>query len=88
SANAGRYSLSLKGVRKELRRSGPRAEQIVLDIEQELTAWLEMGGVLLSPDSQHILSFSRMPGTLIGSSKSIIEIHCSPMEIIWRIDED
>ncbi|KAF8482205.1 hypothetical protein JB92DRAFT_3036945 [Gautieria morchelliformis] len=88
SANAGRYSLSLKGVRKELRRSGPRAEQIVLDIEQELTAWLEMGGVLLSPDSQHVLSFSRMPGTPIGSSKSIIEIHRSPTESIWRIDED
>ena len=88
SANAGRYSLSLKGVRRELRRSGPRAEQIVLDIEEELTEWLETGGVLLSPDSQHALSLSAISGVPLGSSKSIIEVHRSPTELIWRIDDD
>lgn len=87
SANAGRYSLSLKGVRRDLRRSGPRAEQIVLDIEQELMDWLESGGILISPDSQDP-ELSATPGTPIGSSNSIIEVHRSPTELIWRIDED
>ena len=88
SANAGRYSLSLKGVRRELRKSGPGAEQIVLDIEQELTEWLETGGVLLFPDSRRTSSSLAVSGTPLGSSKSIIEVCRSPTELIWRIDED
>ncbi|KAF8585971.1 hypothetical protein K439DRAFT_1632235 [Ramaria rubella] len=86
SANAGRYSLSLKGVRKELRRSGPGAERIVLDIERELTDWLQSGGILLSPDAPRPISL--LGGTPLGSSSSIVEITRSPTELIWRIDAD
>lgn len=88
SANAGRYSLSLTGVRRELRRSGPGAEQIVLDIEQELMEWLETGGILISPDSQHVHPLAGTSGVPLGSSQSIIEVHRSPTELIWRIDKD
>lgn len=33
SSKAGQFTLALKGVRKELRRSGPRAERLVKDVE-------------------------------------------------------
>ena len=92
SANAGRYSLSLKGVRRELRRAGPRAEQIVLDIEQELTRWLDAGGVLLfpAPPPQHPPQHppAARAGTPRGSSATITEVHRSPTELVWRLDGD
>ena len=87
SANAGRYSLSLKGVRRELRKSGPRSEQIVLDIEQELTQWLHSGGILLCPDSNPTL-LSPGLGKPLGKSNSIHELRRSPTELVWRIDEN
>jgi len=88
SANAGRYSLSLKGVRKELRRAGPGAEYIVLDIERELTDWLVMGGVLVYPDQLDNPSFGNFAGKPLGSSNCITEVRRTPTELIWNIKED
>ena len=50
SANAGRFSMSLKGMRRELRKSGHRTETLVKEVEQEIMTWLRNGGVLLNPD--------------------------------------
>ncbi|KIJ49460.1 hypothetical protein M422DRAFT_161445 [Sphaerobolus stellatus SS14] len=88
SANAGRYSLSLKGVRRELRRAGPQAEQIVLDIERELTEWLLVGGVLISPDTELLQPLSNIAGRTLGTTNSIQEIRRTPTELVWRINED
>ncbi|KAF8514224.1 hypothetical protein BU17DRAFT_52777 [Hysterangium stoloniferum] len=88
SANAGRYSLSLKGVRRELRKGGPNVERIVLDIEHELVEWLTAGGVVLEPDAQHEVPFSRTLGEPLGASQLIREIRRSPMELVWRVDSD
>jgi len=88
SANAGRYSLSLKGVRRELRKGGPNVEHIVLDIEHELVKWLTAGGVVLHPDSQGGRSPSSTLGQPLGTSQFIREIHRSPLELVWRVDND
>ena len=40
SSQAGRFSLSLKGVRKELRQRGRRANELVRDVEDTMKAWL------------------------------------------------
>ncbi|KAJ9110271.1 hypothetical protein QFC19_001674 [Naganishia cerealis] len=39
SSEAGKYTLSLKGVRQMLRRRGRRAEQVVQSVENELRIW-------------------------------------------------
>lgn len=39
SSEAGKYTLSLKGVRQMLRRRGRRAEQVVQAVENELRSW-------------------------------------------------
>lgn len=89
SANAGRFSLSLKGMRKELRRSGGRAEALVRDIETEMVEWLRQGGTLLAPrgvDSQ--LVNDDMHGTPVGETGSITEVSRTPLQLIWRISDD
>jgi len=90
SANAGRFSLSLKGMRKELRRSDGRAEALVRDIETEMVEWLRQGGTLLAPsrgaDSQ--LVNDDMHGTPVGGTGSIIEVSRTPLQLIWRISDD
>ena len=50
SANAGRFSLSLKGMRRQLWSSGPRTELLMKDVEDEIVGWLAAGGVMLAPD--------------------------------------
>ncbi|KAF8973013.1 hypothetical protein BDZ97DRAFT_645362 [Flammula alnicola] len=42
TANAGRFSLSLKGMRRDLRRAGGRAEGLVRDVESEMVQWLTL----------------------------------------------
>ena len=90
SANAGRFSLSLKGMRKELRRSGGRAEALVRDIETEMVEWLRQGGTLLAPsrgaDSQ--LVNDDMHGIPVGETGSITEVSRTPLQLIWRISDD
>ncbi|KAI0819967.1 hypothetical protein BC628DRAFT_1399632 [Trametes gibbosa] len=85
SANAGRFSLSLKGMRRELRKSGPRTELLVKEVEDELVAWLTQGGVLLSPDDAGTFA---VPGVPIGTSDTIMEIARTPLQLVWSISED
>jgi hypothetical protein len=83
SANAGRFSLSLKGMRKTLRRAGgPRTQQLVKDIEAEITNWLQHGGIILSPDAEQP---DGAPRPLFDSvSEAARTVH----QLVWLIDED
>ncbi|KAI9060297.1 hypothetical protein FKP32DRAFT_1633323 [Trametes sanguinea] len=85
SANAGRFSLSLKGMRRELRKAGPRTELLVREVEDEIMSWLTSGGVMLSPDSHADLAF---PGVPIGTSETIMEVSRTPLQLVWSITED
>ncbi|OCH93721.1 hypothetical protein OBBRIDRAFT_724120 [Obba rivulosa] len=84
SANAGRFSLSLKGMRRELRKSGLRTELVVQEVERELVAWLK-GGVLLAPDAAAEMFF---PGTAVGTTEAIWEVSRTPLQLVWAITDD
>ncbi|RPD57629.1 hypothetical protein L226DRAFT_532132 [Lentinus tigrinus ALCF2SS1-7] len=85
SANAGRFSMSLKGMRRELRKSGPRTELLVKEVEEEIVDWLTAGGVILSPDSAAAFDLPRVP---IGSSDAIMEVSRTPLQLVWSIADD
>ncbi|KAI8972258.1 hypothetical protein BD414DRAFT_500706 [Trametes punicea] len=85
SANAGRFSLSLKGMRRELRKSGPRTELLVKEVEEEIVSWLSYGGIMLSPDNAPDLTF---PGVPVGTSETILEVSRTPLQLVWSIAED
>jgi hypothetical protein len=76
-------------MRRELRKSGLRAQHLVRDIESEIAAWLHEGGVLLSPDvdNDKEVTYSS-PGTTIGGSGSIHEVARSPLQLVWSITDD
>ncbi|KZT10721.1 uncharacterized protein LAESUDRAFT_693025 [Laetiporus sulphureus 93-53] len=85
SANAGRFSMSLKGMRRVLRKSGPRTELLVKEVEDEILLWLESGGVMLSPDAAAEMS---IPGSPMGSSDLIKEVLRTPLQLVWSIADD
>ncbi|KAI0071472.1 hypothetical protein K474DRAFT_1776142 [Panus rudis PR-1116 ss-1] len=86
SANAGRFSMSLKGMRRELRRSGPRTEVLVKEVEDEITSWLRHGGVLLKPDA--VVQLLDAPGSPIGTLGVINEVERTPLQLVWSIADD
>ncbi|KAF5351738.1 hypothetical protein D9756_007679 [Leucocoprinus leucothites] len=91
SANAGRFSLSMKGMRKELRRAGGRAEALVRIVEAEMMLWLQ-GGVMLRPDESNAAELANSQvksgkGRVIEST-GIIEISRSPLQLVWSISDD
>jgi len=87
SANAGRFSMSLKGMRRDLRRSGFRAQLLVRDIELEIVDWLQAGGTVLLPD-EPVASPLSIPGKPIGATGTISEVSRTPLQLIWRIVDD
>lgn len=88
SADAGRYSLSIRGVRRTLRGHGPRAQRLVHAIEREVLEWL-VGGTMLNPDDAEVL---HEPGRAIGVDEDIgdciMELSRTPLKLIWSIQED
>ncbi|KAF8210174.1 hypothetical protein K438DRAFT_1809117 [Mycena galopus ATCC 62051] len=85
STDCGRFSLGLKGMRRDLRKMGFRSKPLVVEIEGELLKWLA-GGTQLSPDSpQNILNSS---GTPLGSTGTIVEISRTPLQLVWRMADD
>ncbi|KAF9472442.1 hypothetical protein BDN70DRAFT_868408 [Pholiota conissans] len=89
SANAGRFSLSLKGMRKDLRRAGGRAQALVRDVESEMIQWLTTGETVLFPDMNHSGQGGLQgPGAPIGATGSIFEISRTPLQLVWRITDD
>lgn len=85
SANAGRFSLSLKGMRRELRKSGVRVQGLVDAVEQEILNWLHTDSSLLSPDVVKSTEDVRLP---IGNTGTIFEVSRTPLELVWSIPED
>lgn len=89
TANAGRFSLSLKGMRRELRKSGFRAEALVRDVEHEVFEWLQAGGIVLAPDNESMASEDFMSvGTLVGETGTIFEVSRTPLQLVWSITDD
>lgn len=87
SSSAGRFSLSVKGMRKELRKAGARAQHLVQDVESEIANWLQGGAVFLSPDEKDPNDFE-FPGKSIGTSGAIHEVARTPLQLVWAISED
>ncbi|KAJ6609860.1 hypothetical protein B0H10DRAFT_1812665 [Mycena sp. CBHHK59/15] len=88
SADCGRFSLGLKGMRRDLRRMGFRSRVLVSNIETEVVDWLEAGGTLLSPDLPETHGFLGSPGVCIGTTGTIVELSRTPLQLIWRITDD
>ncbi|KAJ6586866.1 hypothetical protein DFH09DRAFT_977102 [Mycena vulgaris] len=88
SADCGRFSLSLKGMRRDLRKMGFRSKLLVLDIETEVLDWLDAGGTLLSPDAAEISSVLNAPGVPVRNTGTVVELSRTPLQLIWRITDD
>lgn len=98
SANSGRFSLGLKGMRRDLRRSGARAESLVREIETELVEWLA-GGTILLPDRENGENVAN-PERAIGrraeeiqtsssdQRRGIWEVSKTPLQLVWAIEDD
>lgn len=85
ASSAGQFSLSLRGMRKELRRSGPRTEALVRGVEDELARWLGEVAVVLNPapDGGH-----QFPGRAVAGEEGIREVERSPQRLVWWIEND
>ncbi|EEB88427.1 hypothetical protein MPER_13746, partial [Moniliophthora perniciosa FA553] len=87
SANAGRFSLSLKGIRRDLLKCGYRAELLVRDIETEILEWLEAGGTVLAPASS-MEDNIQTPGTPIRDTNTVFEVSRTPLKLVWDTSSD
>ncbi|KAI9455441.1 hypothetical protein BJY52DRAFT_1121937 [Lactarius psammicola] len=87
ASSAGQFSLSLRGMRKALRRSGARTEALVRGVEDELTRWLGEVAVVLNPapapDGGH-----QFPGRAVAGEEGIREVERSPQRLVWWIEND
>ena len=77
SSQAGRFSLSLKGVRKELRQRGQRANELVRDVEDTMKAWLDGTTTATAVDEQVPRPVDR------GEHPSITELSHNPLQLQW-----
>jgi hypothetical protein len=86
SANAGRFSVSMKGMRRDLRRAGGKAEWLVRDVETAIVEWLMQGGTVLRPNNVEENDLNS--GRTVGNSGTIVEVSRTPLQLIWRIPDD
>lgn len=88
SADAGRYSMGMRGVRRSLRGHGPRAQALVHAVEREVLEWL-VGGTMLDPDAGDGRDVLQEPGRAVGDDEWCIrELSRTPLKLIWHIQED
>ena len=80
--------MGLKGMRRDLRKAGPRAQVLVREIEDEVTAWLRDGGVMMHPDSVVSMYVNEGKGAPVGTTGGIVEVSRTPLELVWRIADD
>lgn len=83
--NAGQFSLSKRGMRKALRRSGPRTQALVRGVEEELMCWLSGVEVVMNPDKESGYQF---PGRAVAGLEDIREVERSPQRLVWWIEND
>jgi hypothetical protein len=84
SASAGRFSLSLKGMRRTLRSSGPHTQQLVGDVEDAVMFWLHEGKISHLPNGPPEITF---PGNMVGNQETIHEVSKTPLQLVWAIDD-
>jgi hypothetical protein len=80
SSQAGRFSLSLRGVRKELRRRGRRANELVKDVEDAMKGWLD-GTTTAAAAGQVPRPVDR------GEDPSIMELSHNSLQLKWKTDD-
>lgn len=85
ASNAGQFSLSKRGMRKALRRSGPRTQALVRGVEEELMCWLSGVEVVMNPDKESGIQF---PGRAVAGLEDIREVERSPQRLVWWIESD
>ena len=78
SSQAGRFSLSLKGVRKELRQRGRRANELVKDVEDTMKGWLDGALTTAAAAEQVPRPVDR------GDNPSIMELSHNPLQLKWK----
>lgn len=71
-------------MRRELRKSGGRAQDLVREVEDEILDWL-IGGTILFPDNQ-IFDQPDALGKPIGQTGTILEIFRNPLQLVWYIE--
>ncbi|KAI0256393.1 hypothetical protein BJV78DRAFT_1118149 [Lactifluus subvellereus] len=86
ASNAGQFSLSLRGMRKALRRSGARTQALVRGVEDELVRWLSEVEVVLNPGGEP--QECRFPGRAVAGEEGIREVERSPQRLVWWIEDD
>lgn len=73
-------------MRRDLKKTGFRAELLVRNVEDEILPWLQLTGPVLSPDDQsHSLEH---PGRPIGDSGTIFELSRTHLQLVWHINND
>ncbi|KAE9411177.1 hypothetical protein BT96DRAFT_767641, partial [Gymnopus androsaceus JB14] len=88
SALNGRFSLSIKGMRRDLRRAGFRAEHLVREVEAEILNWLTGDAIVtLHPDNT-TQSVDYSSGHPVTDTGSIFEVFRTPQQLIWRVSDD
>ena len=86
ASSAGQFSLSLRGMRKALRRSGARTQSLVRGVEGELMRWLSEVEVVLNPGE--VLQGFQFPGRVVAGEEGIREVERSPLRLVWWIEND
>jgi len=76
--------MSLRGVRRVLRKAGPRAEAMVHLIEEELQDWLSGAPIITAKASSREPDGKRR----IGTTGSIFEVSRNPAQLVWNIEDD
>lgn len=84
---AGQFSVSLKGMRRDLRRHGGRASRLVQEIEEHLLRWLDSIYIDLNPENTTAERYE-FPGLAIDEQASISEVSRSPTKLVWYIEQD
>jgi len=77
----------MKGMRRELRRAGGKAEWLVRDVETAIVEWLMQGGTVLRPNNVEENDLLDT-GRTVGNSGTIVEVSRTPLQLIWRIPDD
>ncbi|EJU04298.1 hypothetical protein DACRYDRAFT_114649 [Dacryopinax primogenitus] len=88
SSAAGRFTISLRGVRKDLRRRGLHSEKMVRVVEGEIVQWLQAPGQQ-RPGRPFGIEFEApidegYNGCLGGS---VVEVFRTPLKLVWKTDD-
>lgn len=76
----------MKGIRRDLKKSGPRAQCLIADIEKEVIDWVSSDESILDPDIQSSLN-TPIEGTHVGRT-CITQISRTPLQMVWNVADD